>query len=138
MKLMRKTLKPVSVGLAVLMLLVCMPVHSVLAAMIKTETVMDAARGQEAREYLHHLLARQEVQTALIARGITPLEAKARIDSLSDGEVIRIADQIDQLPAGGDSFLAVVLGIAILIFIILVITDLTGVTDVFPFIKAQR
>ncbi|UCG06024.1 MAG: PA2779 family protein [Desulfobacterales bacterium] len=138
MKLMRKTLKPVSVGLAVLMLLVCMPVHSVLAAMIKTETVMDTARGQEAREYLHQLLARQEVQTALIAHGITPLEAKARIDSLSDGEVIRIADQIDQLPAGGDSFLAVVLGIAILIFIILVITDLTGVTDVFPFIKAQR
>lgn len=138
MKLMRKTLKPVSVGLAVLMLLVCMPVHSVLAAMIKTETVMDTARGQEAREYLHQLLARQEVQTALIANGITPLEAKARIDSLSDGEVIRIVDQIDQLPAGGDSFLAVVLGIAILVFIILVITDLTGVTDVFPFIKAQR
>lgn len=137
MKLIRKKLKPVSVGVVVLMLCVCMPVHSVLAAMIKTEALMDTARGHEAREYLHQLIARQDVQSALIAHGIDPLEAKARIDSLSDDEVIRIADQIDQLPAGGDSFLGIVLGIAILLFIVLVITDLTGVTDVFPFIKAQ-
>ena len=137
MKLIRKKLKPVSVGVAVLMLCVCMPVHSVLAAMIETETVMDTARGQEAREYLNQLLAREDVQAALIARGIDPLEAKARVNSLSDAEVIVIADQIEQLPAGGDSFLGIVLGIAILVFIVLVITDLTGVTDVFPFIKAQ-
>jgi hypothetical protein len=29
------------------------------------------------------------------------MEAQARIDSLSDAEVIRIADEIDKLPAGG-------------------------------------
>jgi hypothetical protein len=137
MKLIRKALKPVSVGVAVLMLLICMPVHSVLAAMIKTETVMDTSRGQEAREYLNQLLTREDVQAALIARGVDPLEAKARVNSLSDAEVIEIANQIEQLPAGGDSFLGIVLGIAILIFIVLVITDLTGTTDVFPFIKAQ-
>jgi hypothetical protein len=59
------------------------------------------------------------------------------VDSLSDAEVIVLADQIEQLPAGGDSFLAVVLAIAILVFLVLVITDITGHTDVFPFIKAQ-
>jgi hypothetical protein len=105
--------------------------------MIKTETVKDISRGQEAREYLHQLLAREDVRAALIARGIDPLEAKARVKSLSDAEVIEIADQIEQLPAGGDSFLAVVLAIAILVFLVLVITDITGHTDVFPFIKAQ-
>lgn len=137
MKLIRKALKPVSIGLTVLMLLVCMPVHSVLAAMIKTETVMDTARGQEAREYLNQLLIRKDVQAVLIARGIDPLEAKARVNSLSDAEVIEIANQIEQLPAGGDSFLGIVLAIAIIVFLVLVITDLTGTTDVFPFIKAQ-
>jgi hypothetical protein len=137
MNLIRKTLKPVSIGVVVLMLLICMPVHSVLAAMIETETVMDTSRGQEAREYLNQLLTREDVQAALIARGIDPLEAKARVNSLSDTEVIEIANQIEQLPAGGDSFLGVVLAIAILVFIVLVITDLTGTTDVFPFIKAQ-
>ena len=137
MKSIRKTLKPVSIGVVALMLVICMPVHSVLAAMIKTETVMDTSRGQEAREYLNQLLAREDVRAALISRGIDPLEAKARVDSLSDAEVIVFADQIEQLPAGGDSFLAVVLAVAILVFLVLVITDITGVTDVFPFIKAQ-
>ena len=137
MKLIRKGLKPVSIGVAALMLVICVPVHSVLAAMIKTETVMDTSRSQEARENLNQLLAREDVQAELIARGIDPLEAKARLNSLSDAEVIAIADQIEQLPAGGDSFLGVVLAIAILVFLVLIITDITGQTDVFPFIKAQ-
>ena len=137
MKVIRKTLKPMSISLAVIMFLVCAPVHSVLAAMIGTETVMHSARGLEAREYLHQFLARKDVRDAFIAQGIDPIEAKARIDSLSDEEVIRIADQIDQLPAGGSAveFLLVIILVA---FIVLVITDMTGVTDVFPFIKSQR
>ena len=137
MKLIRKALKPASIGVVILMLFICIPIHSVLAAMIKTETINETFRGQEAREYLLQFLAREDVRAALIARGIDPLEAKARVNSLSDAEVIEIADQIEQLPAGGDSFLAVVLAIAILVFIVLVITDITGHTDVFPFVKAQ-
>ena len=136
MKVIRKALKPMSISLAVIMFLICTPVHSVMAAMVGTETVMDAARGREARDYLHQLLARQDLQDALIAQGIDPVEARARIDSLSDDEVIRVVDLIDQLPAGGGlaEFLLIIL---LLGFITLVILDLTGVTDVFPFIKSQ-
>ena len=137
MNVFRRTLKPVSISLAVVMFLIGAPVHSVLAAMIGTETVMDSARGQEAREYLHQLLARKNVQDAFIAQGIDPIEAKARIDSLSDDEVIRVADQIDQLPAGGGA-IEFPLIVILTGFIVLVILDLTGVTDVFPFIKSQR
>ena len=53
MNVIRKSLKPMSISLAVIMFLIGAPVHSVLATMIGTETVMDSARGQEAREYLH-------------------------------------------------------------------------------------
>ena len=136
MNVIRKTLKPMSITLAVIMFLICAPVHSVFAAMIGTETVLDSARVLETRTTLHQFLGRQDVQDALIARGIDPLEAKARIDSLSDDEVISIAAQIDQLPEGGGAveFLLVVV---LIVFIVLVVTDLTGVTDVFPFIKAQ-
>jgi hypothetical protein len=125
-----------SISLAVIMFLIGAPVHSVLGAMIGTETVMDSARGREAREYLHQLLARKDVQNAFIAQDIDPIEARARIDSLSDDEVIRIADQIDQLPAGGGA-IEVLLVIILVGFIVLVITDITGLTDVFPFIKSQ-
>jgi len=47
------------------------------------------------------LLLREDIQNALMAQGIDPAEAKARIYSLSDAEVVRLADQIDKLPAGG-------------------------------------
>jgi len=136
MNVIRKALKPMSISLAVLMFLIGTPVHSVMAAMVGTETDMDSVRGREARDYLHQLMARKDIQDAIIARGIDPIEAKARIDSLSDAELVRIADQIDQLPAGGGAveFLLITILVG---FIVLVILDLTGVTDVFPFIKPQ-
>ena len=137
MIVIRKTLKPVGIALAVVMFLIGAPVHSVLAAMIGTESVIGSAQGQEARDYLHQLLARKDMRDALIARGIDPIEATARIDSLSNEEVIRIADQIDQIPVGSGAVEALLV-IILAGFIVLVITDLTGVTDVFPFIKSQR
>ena len=137
MNVLRKTLKPMSLSLAVIMFLIAAPVQSVPAAMIDTETIMDSARGREAREYLHQLMARKEIQAAIVAQGIDPNEAWARINSLSDNEVIRIADQIDQLPAGG-GLVEFLLIIILAGFIVLVVLDLTGVTDVFPFIKSQR
>ncbi len=137
MNVIRKTLKPTSICLTVIMFLMFAPVHSVLAAMVGTETVVDNQRGREARNLIHSVLAREDVQTALRSHGIDPLEAKARIDSLSDEEVIRLADQIDQLPegAGAVTFLLIII---LVMFLVLVIFDLTGVTDVFPFIKSQR
>ena len=137
MNVIRKTMKPTSICLTVIMLLMFAPVHSVLAAMIGTETVVDTQRGREARNLIHAVLAREDVQTALKSHGIDPLEAEARIDSLSDEEVIRIADQIDQLPEGAGT-LEFILIVILVLFLVLVIFDLTGVTDVFPFIKSQR
>lgn len=72
-----------------------------------------------------------------MAQGIEPNEARARIDSLPDDEVIDIADKIDQLQAGSGA-VEVLLVILPAGFIVLVIIDLTGLTDVFPFIKSQQ
>ncbi len=139
MIVLRKRLKPISICLAVIMFLIAAPVQSVPAAMIDTETIMDSARGQEAREYLRQLLARKDIQDAIVAQGIDSNEAWARINSLSDQEVISIAEQIDRLPAGAGSGVVEFLVVTILVgFIVLVVLDLTGVTDVFPFVKSQR
>jgi hypothetical protein len=48
MNVTRKTLKPLSISLSVIMFPIVAPIHSVLAARIGTETVMDSARDQEA------------------------------------------------------------------------------------------
>lgn len=116
------------------MLLLSLPQKSAFAGMIGTETVLDATRGQEARDYLNRTLAREDVRASLIAQGIDPLEAKARVDSLSDAEAVSLADQIEELPAGG-SALGILVGAILIVFIVLLITDILGYTDVFPFVK---
>ena len=56
------------------------------------------------------------------------MEAKARVDSLSDAEVMHIADKIDQLPAGGD-FWGTLLFVSIIVFITLLVLEIMGYTD---------
>jgi hypothetical protein len=134
MKLLRQKAKPVSVFMAILVLLLAVPYQSAFAAMIGTETVIDMARGQEARDCLNQIMTRQDVKAVFISYGIDPLEAKARLDTLSDTEIVRLYDQIEQLPAGGSDLGTAFIVIGV-VFIILFITDILGFTDVFSFTR---
>jgi hypothetical protein len=110
------------------------PVQSVMAAMIGTENMIEASKGQEARNRINELMVREDVRQALINQGIDPREARARIDSLSDSEAMAVADKLDQLPAGSGA-LEVLLIVALIVFLTLLITDIMGYTDIFPFVK---
>ena len=116
------------------MLLMSLPVQTVQAAMIKTETVLTLSTVNDVRENLNQFLKREDVKAIMTAQGISPVEAKARVDSLSDDEIMQIADKMDQLPAGG-SALGVIVGAAVFIFVVLLITDILGFTDIFTFVK---
>jgi hypothetical protein len=134
MKTIRQTLKPVSFVVALFMLVISGPFQSALAAMIETETVLEASQGQEARSRIKQLLVREDVRQALIKQGIDPREADARINGLSDAEAVAIADKLDQLPAGSGA-LELVLIVALIVFLVLLATDIMGYTDIFPFVK---
>ena len=137
MRVVRQSVKPVSILLVILVLLISGPYQSALAAMIGTETVLDTSRGQEARAYLNQLLARDDVQAALIAQRIDPEEARMRVDSLTDAEAVDIADKMDQLHAGGGAIEAILV-VALIVFLVLLFTDIMGYTDIFPFVKARK
>lgn len=134
MQVVRNTLKPVSFLLALFMIMISGPVQSGMAAMVGTETMIDASRGQEARNRINELLVREDVRQALINQGIDPGEARARIDSLSDAEAMAVADNLDQLPVGSGA-LEVFLIISLIVFLVLLVTDIMGYTDIFPFVK---
>ena len=134
MKTVRQTLKPVSIIVAIFVLVISGPFQSVFAAMIGTETMMAASQGQEARDRIKQLVGREDVRQALINQGIDPREAGARIESLSDAEALAVAEKLDQLPAGSGA-LEVFLIVSLIVFIILLITDIMGYTDIFPFVK---
>jgi hypothetical protein len=129
--------KTTSLFLAVLMFAMAVPVQSVLAAMVDTETLLTPSSSDTGRARITAFLDREDVKAVLAARGIDSREAKLRVASLSDAEVQRIVDRMDQLPAGGDA-LGLILGAALVIFLILLITDILGLTDIFPFVKKHR
>ena len=126
--------KYVSYFVTITMLLMSMPVQTLQASMIGTETVLILSKAQNMRENLHKFLGRKDVQSMMMAQGITSIEAKSRVDCLSDAEIMQMADKMDRLPSGGDGLGAIV-GAALIIFLVLLLTDIMGYTDVFPFVK---
>jgi len=134
MKAVRQTLKPVSLMVAIFMLLISGPLQSASAAMVATETLLEASQGQQARTRIKQLLVREDVRRALINQGLDAREAGARIDSLSDAEAIAVADKLDRLPTGSGA-LETLLIVGLIVFLALLVTDIMGYTDVFPFVK---
>lgn len=102
--------------------------------------VISTAKAQQAteqtqqvqvdREQLLQLLDKEDVQAKLIDMGVDIDQAKERVKQLSNEELLALNNQIDDLPAGGS-----VLGLLVLIFIVFIITDVIGATDIFPFVK---
>ena len=137
MKLIRKNANFLSVFMATLMLLIAVPYQTILAAMIPTEMTNDTIKGQEARAFLNELISREDIQNYLTKQGIDPLEAKVRVDSLTDSEAVMVAEQLEGLPAGG-SAIGVIIGAALIVFLVLLATDILGYTDVFPFVKKHK
>lgn len=98
--------------------------------LVTTQDVLNAERSQGDRERIHAVLARDDVQEQLVAQGVDPAEVEARVAALSDAEAAQMADQLEQLPAG-----ASVVGALFAVFVILLVTDILGLTNVFPFTR---
>ncbi len=92
-----------------------------------------AAPRSEGHARLQAALDRADLAAMLQARGVSTDELRARVDALTDAEAQRMVAQIDQAPAGGD-----VLGILFTVFIVLLVTDILGLTKVFPFTRSVR
>jgi hypothetical protein len=108
--------------------------QSVQAAMISTEQVVTVAAAQQNRAKIAATFERPEVQAELQKMGISTEEAQARVAALTDAETVSIAHRVDSLPAGGEG----ILGALIFIFVLLLVTDILGLTKVFPFTRSGR
>ena len=99
------------------------------AAMVAT----DAAVLTAERARISGLLERAEVRAQLQAHGVDPADVKARVAALTDEEAAQLAAQLDSLPAGGS-----VVGAIVLVFLVLLVTDILGFTKIFPFTRTVR
>ena len=103
------------------------------AAMIGTEQVISSTQAQSDRAHLIESLNRADLAEQFRTAGVDPVQLQDRVSSLTDDEVAMLNKQLDELPAGGG--VSGVLGIAVFVFLVLLITDLLGYTEIFPFVK---
>lgn len=131
---LRQLRRCVALVLAVVMFVISMPLGVAQAALVSTEEVLAAGEGAADRARVLAFLDRAEVREQIAALGVDPNEAAARVAALSDAQVREIAGQLDQLPAG-QSAVGAVVGAIVIIFLVLLVTDLLGLTNVFPFVR---
>ena len=96
------------------------------AAFIDTQAAMEVDDRAERIAHINVMLEREDVRAALIGRGVSPDDATARVQNMTDAELRMVAQQLDQLPAGGD-----LIGVVGIVAIVLVILELLDVTDLF-------
>lgn len=129
MKIMRLTMSWV-----LSIMLALSPVMSAQAAIVDNDALLAETSVQHTRDSLQQLFMQDQVRAQLLALGVSPEWAKERARTLTDAELARINNGTGQLEAGSDS----VLGVLLIIFIIFVITDVIGATDIFSFIHPVR
>lgn len=104
------------------------------AQMVSTDALLRTQQMQQERAAVATALERADIRAALLDYGVEPAQVQARIESLSAEEIHTLAQNIEQLPSGGDS----ALGILLFVFVLLLITDILGLTHVFPFVNHKR
>jgi hypothetical protein len=137
MMTLRHSMKSLALFMALVMAATSLPINLARAAMVGTDKVVEQAVKADDRARVMDFMTREDVRQQLIDLGIDPEEAFRRVASLTDAEIRQIAGELERLPAG-QSAVGAIVGAILIIFIVLLITDLLGLTNVFPFVKAQR
>jgi len=110
-----------------------LPLQSAYAGIVGTDKVAASAQAQSERERVRTFLDREDVRKELQAQGIDADAAKARVSVLTDEEVQKVAGKLDTMPAGGG-----IIGVLFTVFVLLLVTDILGFTNVFSFTRSVR
>jgi hypothetical protein len=96
------------------------------AGVIGAQAYLNAADRQALIDDVDAVLARDEVRQQLERYGVDAVAASERVAALSDQELVSLAGQFEDLPAGGS-----VLGTIGVVFIVLLVLELVGVINIF-------
>ena len=127
-------MKPAASVALVSMITMSLPVQ---AAVMDTETVVSSAASSadrlQQRQEVSAFLSRQDVQQQMQKMGVSPQQAAERVAALSDEEISSLHANMPKAAAGGD-----IIGVLLFVFIVLLVTDILGLTKVFPFTRSMR
>ena len=103
------------------------------AAIIGSEALVQASQREATEAKVLQALSRPALVEQMEKLGVDPVAARDRVAALTDDELAALDQRLDSLPAGGD-----VLGALLFVFVLLLVTDILGLTKVFPFTRSHR
>ncbi len=107
------------------------------AQMASTEALFEHSVTVSPKERVMQFTAREDVAKILGQMDVDPAMIEERVASMTDEEASKIAQKIDTLPAGS-SAVGSLIGAVVFVFVLLVITDILGLTKVFGFTRSIR
>lgn len=99
------------------------------AAVFSSEQVISKQEFNFNKQQVLSYVDSAEVQNKLIELGVSPADAKQRIANMTAEELNTLNGQMNEMPAGG------IVGVVVTVLVVVVVTDLMGLTDVYPFIN---
>ena len=119
--------------LVISLLLISASINQAQAAIIANAQLIDQVQHANDKDVLLQTINRVDVQEQLLTMGVSTADIESRINQMTQQEIAQLNQQINELPAGSG-----VLSFILIIFIVFVITDVIGATDIFPFIHPVR
>jgi hypothetical protein len=112
-------------------------VQAARAALVTTESAIEGtSSSQQTRARLQAFLEREAVTAELARLGIDPAQARRSVDGMTDRELAAVEGRLSELPAGAGGAEAFIAGVVV-VFLALLITDILGYTDIFPWVTSQ-
>lgn len=99
------------------------------AAVFSSEQVIANQQFNFNKQQVLSYVDSAEVQNKLIELGVSPADARHRIANMTAEELSALNSQMNEMPAGG------IVGVVVTVLVVVVVTDLMGLTDVYPFIN---
>lgn len=130
MLMFRDVSRPVAVLLAMVFTLTGLWLPAARAGMVSTAEMVAEQGIEQQRADIRAALQREDIRRQMLELGVDPQHVQQRVAVLSDRQVRELHGRLAELPAAGDSLI----GALVFVFIVLLITDILGLTDVFPFV----
>lgn len=100
------------------------------AAMVTTNSAIQTQQLQMDRTEILDLFAQENLRNQLTEMGVDADKASYRIANMTDAEIMQLNERLKDMPAGEG-----VGSVLLIVFIVFVITDMLGATDIFTFIR---
>jgi hypothetical protein len=99
------------------------------AGVCTSEQAIASQQLQYNKQQVLALVDRVDVQQKLTDLGVSAEDARLRVESMTNDELLAFNQQMNETPAGG------IIGTIVTVMVVVAVLDLMGITDVYPFFR---